>query len=341
MHFYSIRLSVILILLISQLVDASIVFTSDRDGTREIYVMNENGSNVKRLTDNNLFERNPVWSPDGKLIAFTTDVDADPEIKQHDIIIMDADGGNHRNLTNHPAKDEGASWSPDGQHIAFTSNRSGRDEIHIIDITSDNIEQLTDSKGIQGSANDPCWSPDGRYIAYEQQSKVLRATIYLIDVQTQKTSPLIQPVLNMRRNRPRWSPDGKYIMFHVISFEKVVADIDPNKPVFLPDFIFGMTDHLDIMSLDGFHKPRLTIPEEWSVGFITSWSPDSNEIVFSSKPQQWGGKPDIYRYNLTTHEFVNLTNNTTYDGEPNWLNRTLSVTPTGKMVTLWSQIKQQ
>ena len=127
---------VILMLLISVVAQAKIVFTSSRDSTREIYVMDDNGSDIQRLTDNQLFEKSPIWSPDGKQIAFTRDVDVDIKEKQFDIILMDADGDNQRNLTDHPAQDGSPAWSPDGEHIAFTSDRSGRNEIHILDIFS-------------------------------------------------------------------------------------------------------------------------------------------------------------------------------------------------------------
>ena len=333
-------ITIVFILLSSTFAHANIVFTSDRDGTRELYVMDEDGNNVKRLTDNHLFEMNPDCSPDGKQIAFTADVDADPKIKQHDIIIINADGSNQWNLTNHPARDGSPSWSPDGKRIAFTSNRTGRNEIHIINILSGKVEQLTKNRGVDGSANDPCWSPDGRQIIFEQHSNVQRGSIYIINVQTKIAKPLIQPKPNIRRNHPRWSPDGQSLLYHVISAEKIVADLDPNKPIFLPNLILELTFQLEIINLKDFKQPRLTIPKDWTVGFKTGWSPDSKEIVFSSKPQRLGGSPDIYRYNLVTHEIINLTNHSDYDGEPIWLNRTLSVTPAGKMTTLWSQIKQ-
>src|SRR6188508_387922 len=84
-----------------------IAFYSDRDGNAEIYVMNADGSGVRRLTNTKADEGYPSWSPDGRTITFDSDRDGNFEI-----YAMDADGSNPRRLTNHPARDVSASWAP-------------------------------------------------------------------------------------------------------------------------------------------------------------------------------------------------------------------------------------
>ena len=87
-----------------------IAFVSDRDGIREVYTMNQYGGAVTRLTHgvdgapNNL---RPVWSPDGKKIAFRTDFPGNSEIQ-----VINADGSNLKNISNNPATDVTPNWSP-------------------------------------------------------------------------------------------------------------------------------------------------------------------------------------------------------------------------------------
>ena len=76
---------------------------------------------------------------------------------------MNANGTNVQRLTDNTVIDGGPSWSPDGKSIAFTSTRSGKWEVHVIDLATLDVTQLTDvnEDGGRGSV-DPDWSPDGK-----------------------------------------------------------------------------------------------------------------------------------------------------------------------------------
>jgi TolB protein len=74
-----------------------IAFTSDRDGNFEIYVMDSNGKNARRLTSTRATERTAVWSPDGRRIVFSSDGNGPAEI-----YLMNADGSNVVSLTGTP-----------------------------------------------------------------------------------------------------------------------------------------------------------------------------------------------------------------------------------------------
>jgi Tol biopolymer transport system component len=125
---------------------AQIAFHSEQDGNSEIYVMDADGNNPRRLTNNPAGNWRAAWSPDGKMIAFTSYRDGNPEI-----YVMDADGNNPRNLTNNPADDSCPMWSPDGKMIAFHSNRDGNFEVYVMDADSNNPRNLTNNPA------DDCW----------------------------------------------------------------------------------------------------------------------------------------------------------------------------------------
>ena len=97
-----------------------ILFSSDRDGALNIYVMNQDGTNVVRLTTTAApaQDRFPTWSPDGSKILFESNRSGGSEI-----YIMNADGSNVVQLTNNTTGDNAPHFSPDGSKIVFVTNR--------------------------------------------------------------------------------------------------------------------------------------------------------------------------------------------------------------------------
>src|SRR4030095_8137618 len=101
-----------------------IVFVSDRSGTREIWVCDNDGFKARQITSLGIFLGSPRWSPNGQQIVF----DARPE-GHSDIFVVSAEGGKPRRVTADASEDGRASWSRDGRWIYFTSNRSGNGEV--------------------------------------------------------------------------------------------------------------------------------------------------------------------------------------------------------------------
>lgn len=142
-----------------------ITFTSNRDGTGDIYMMNADGSGVTRLTYTSAKESSSVWSPDGKKIVFDSDRDGNREI-----YIMDSDGSNQTRLTFNPTIDAGPiSFSPDGKRIAFSRNASNEGgavydyDIYVMNVDGSDLRQLTTDAEFDA---EPVWSTDGNRILF-------------------------------------------------------------------------------------------------------------------------------------------------------------------------------
>jgi len=140
-----------------------IAFSSLRESDFQIYIMNDDGSNVKRLTFGLWGAVQPSWSPDGGKIAFVGVTDDE----NSDIYVMNADGSKMTRLTDNIALDGSPCWSPDGTKIAFYSGRDYNDEIYVMNADGSNQVNLTNNPN--SSDRDPSWSPYGTKIAYSSR----------------------------------------------------------------------------------------------------------------------------------------------------------------------------
>jgi TolB protein len=172
----------------------------------EIYVVERDGSNLRRLTNTEAGETHPAWSPDGSKILFDADYDGDGYFE---IYCMDSDGTNVTRLTANPANDQFADWSPDGKQIAFSSDREGNWDIFLMDANGENQRQLTSDPDWELF---PAWSPDGNQIAYNGLQPNTRNTdIYLLQADGSQVRQLTSAA--RYDENPAWSPDGKFILF--------------------------------------------------------------------------------------------------------------------------------
>lgn len=176
-----------------------LAYSSDVDGDSEIYVVNTEGSEPRKLTDNAYGDLHPSWSPDGSRIAFQSDRSANG---RYELYSMDADGSDVVQLTSGLYDIDGyrpvaPSWSPDGSRIAFGVG-SG---IISIDANGSERHQI-----IQGEAlGDAAWSPDGTRIAYAEAGE----GIWVVDADG--SNP--QRVTTGPHSYPAWSPDGTRLAF--------------------------------------------------------------------------------------------------------------------------------
>jgi TolB protein len=174
---------------VKSLENTQITFISDRSGTNEIYAMNVDGSNVRRLTSGGGWMHS--WSPDASRIAF---------LSKQSVHVMNADGSDPRLLIANTG-DGGIGWSPDGRRIAFEM----KGQIAVMDPDGKGARLLTRAGGMS-----PSWSPDGTKIAFAGwRNKTY--DIYALNADaTIEVNLTNSPAIHYN---PAWSPDGTRIAF--------------------------------------------------------------------------------------------------------------------------------
>jgi len=176
---------------------AQIVFCSFTHGSSKISVMDADGGNIRELTENPTWNADPVWSHDGRKIAFARDDGV------YEIYVMDADGNNVRKLTKSAGSSQPA-WSPDGQLIVSVVRQGLGNSLQVMDANGDRPREFPLPMKWPQS---PAWSPDGQTIAFSDWT-----TVYLIDANGRNLRPLVGGGARHSYS-PAWSPDGKRIAF--------------------------------------------------------------------------------------------------------------------------------
>ena len=135
----------------------------------DIYIMPIGGGDAKVLREGHAFEVQPRFSPDGKMISFTSDAGGGDNLW-----LMDNNGDNARQVTKEKFRLlNNSAWTPDGNYLVgrkhFTSGRSlGAGEIWMYHIQGGSGVQITKRKNDQQDIGEPWVSPDGKYIYFSE-----------------------------------------------------------------------------------------------------------------------------------------------------------------------------
>src|SRR5215207_6506002 len=185
--------------------NGKIAFISDRDGNSEIYVMNPDGTDQVRITNNNIDDAYPSWSPDGKTIAFISQ----RPTGAYAIFRMKPDGTSRTEITpvNYPPPIDyyglgwTPSWSPDGSRLVFRDGTG----IYIVDADGNNRRFLT-------VGYSPAWSPDGSKILFIKGQFPSYLPLHTIrpDGTDLQTLPPLPDSYNLYYDAT-WSPTGDRI----------------------------------------------------------------------------------------------------------------------------------
>ena len=266
-----------------------IAFDSDREGNFEIYVMDSNGENLVKLTNEPADDWNPNWSPDGSQIAFVSKRNNEQGAEQS-IYIMNADGSNVRQLNTMTDSDL-PDWSPDGKAIIFTSNANGNFEIYIMKADGSNEPTNLTNSDAQDIA--PVWSPDGRQIAW-LSGDLGNKDLFVMNADGSNVRRLTDQgyIYNVK-----WSIDGN-----------IFIDWDNN--------VYGsfncLMDPDGTIIANGFGKGDL-------VQYFPYWTLEGDKVELVSVDMNDGNNELYLIGDIFPDSILNITNNPGNDENPDWL----------------------
>ena len=296
-----------------------IVFTSNREGNSEIYIMNPDGSDQINLTEHRAKDVSPVWSPTGEQILFTSDRGG-----IEDLYLMDADGTNVRQVFKKLIGREFPTWSPDGK--ALTYHRSHTLSIYTASIQEKDEEELTEGLF-------PAWSPNGSEIAFmggrfellDGKPVVANPKIEIINLQTHVEQNLLPEKIMMFN--PAWAPDSTQI-----AFSGMIAG-DPADKKAKP------TIDIYVVNRDGTGLKKIAAGE---VGrsLYTTWSPHGNELIYN---KQVHDASQLFKVNLDGGVSEQLTHRGR-NSDADWFDPAfaLPISPQSSLLTtIWGKLKTQ
>jgi len=269
-----------------------IVFYSDRDGNIEIYVMNSEGNDQRRLTFNEYADDSPALSSDGSRIAFISNRDdPDPAGCSHtcfnQLYIINIDGSNEHRLIGTDFSTHHPDWHPDGLIISFDTEADLQGDIYVVNVDGSGLRLLIED----GFWAD--WSPDGTQIVFASRRDG-NVELYLADADGGNQRQLTHN--NRFEYFPDWSPDANRIAYGVLEDRAIY-----------------------VMDANGENEQRLT---QQGNAEDAAWSPDGKWIAYQSSND---GDFEIYAIKVDealhgTNGFrpVKLTDNQSGDLWPCW-----------------------
>jgi TolB protein len=262
-----------------------LAFVSDRDGSKEIYVMDADGSRQRAVTANRSINNFPNWSPDGNSIVFTSYRHRNqPNLfvttrglssPQRLLRGLDPDLSQYRGV-----------FDPAGKRLAVVMSNGGPSEIYSVDPNDRRIQRITKNRAVDVS---PSWSPNGERMAYVSD-RTGSPQVYVMDSDGG----------NMRRltyngtynTAPAWSPDGKWIAYETrVQGQFDIWLIDPEGSVNVPLITHPRSDE------------------------APAWAPNSRKLAFSSTRR---GRADIYVLDVGGGEPRRLTQGVGNNTSPAW-----------------------
>ena len=260
----------------------------------DIWIVSADGGKAERLTVHDAYDDSPVWSPDGSMIAFSSDREGND-----DVYVMPSDGGVPQKLTCHSSWDNVQCWTRDGDGILFSSSRDKLEyELYEVSLDGGLPKTLIDDRAFNASL-----SPDGRWIAFtwgrtpwwrKHYRGSASRDIWIRAYDGGRSYRLVD--FEGDDDRPMWGSDGRTLYFmserddRVMNVYKIIVDLPAPGSSGAPSVVEGpikVTNHTE----DGVQLARI--------------SEDGNLIAYEWNAGVWklrvpGGQPEEVRITATS-----------------------------------------
>ena len=287
---------------------AKVVFASFRDGNREIYLMNPDGSQQVNITNHPKEDVYPTWSPTGEQILFVSDRDG-----VRDLYLMDPNGGNVRKIFRKSGHRARPTWGPDGKQIAYERLDGNTWFIYTAKITGQQERKVTIGRW-------PSWSPNGTevvFVSTDKAHEMLAPNLWIIrdlyqldfmDIRTrakERFFPNHHPVMQS----PAWAPSGDKLAFfwnrHDIWKEKLKRAQNGNidfAAVNVQDIRDKGTVY--IANRDGTELQQI-VNEAGPIATDPVWSPRGDAIIYTQEVDDY---LQLFKIDLGSRTPIQLTN---------------------------------
>jgi TolB protein len=229
----------------------------DRKMKADIYTMRADGSDLKKITGDEMNEFYSSWAKNR--IVFNAGASGS---KESDIFTVNPDGSNLTQVTKNAARNAAPAFSPDGKKIAFVSNRDGEKmQIYVMNSDGSGVTRLTKNDAV--AFYNPTFSPDGKRIVYYSEKGDNLDQIWVMNAdgsnQTLLTGGIGHNIF------PAFSPDGKRVIF------------SSSKRETKPDGSYVDGSYVYTMNIDGSNLTKINLNS-----FYARFSPDGKRIAYIS-----------------------------------------------------------